>query len=121
MDPPRWASPTMVGSPSYCSDPLSPPFLVATDTGLGHFLRFRPKPLRIFSTAVDACGFIASGLQHLGGPAPPCNPDVGVERASQRSSRLPSNPATDGARCQLPGDRKSTRLNSSHLGISYAV
>src|SRR5205814_5731274 len=25
------------------------------------------------------------------------------------------------AAAQLPGDRKSTRLNSSHLGISYAV
>src|SRR5437899_12698511 len=24
-------------------------------------------------------------------------------------------------RCSLHGDRKSTRLNSSHLGISYAV
>src|SRR5262245_15285635 len=24
-------------------------------------------------------------------------------------------------RCVIPGDRKSTRLNSSHLGISYAV
>src|SRR5205814_4199652 len=24
-------------------------------------------------------------------------------------------------RCADPGDRKSTRLNSSHLGISYAV
>src|SRR5205814_10360169 len=23
--------------------------------------------------------------------------------------------------CTFPGDRKSTRLNSSHLGISYAV
>src|ERR1035438_9889936 len=26
-----------------------------------------------------------------------------------------------GAPCALPRDRKSTRLNSSHLGISYAV
>src|SRR5262245_64728908 len=25
------------------------------------------------------------------------------------------------ARCGAPSDRKSTRLNSSHLGISYAV
>src|SRR5580698_7540402 len=30
-DPHRSASPTMVGSPSYCSDPLSPPFFMATD------------------------------------------------------------------------------------------
>src|SRR5438045_7110267 len=55
------------------------------------------------------------------------------ERESRRrvgvgSSRAPSPPAS----CRLPpafshsfsrssGDRKSTRLNSSHLGISYAV
>src|ERR1035437_5050903 len=35
MDPPRWASPTMVGSPSYCSDPLSPPL----SRGHGQFHR----------------------------------------------------------------------------------
>src|SRR5262245_64286789 len=28
---------------------------------------------------------------------------------------------TSGAAASGPGDRKSTRLNSSHLGISYAV
>src|SRR6266478_8651427 len=34
-------------------------------------------------------------------------------------SRLPSHRAVDGA--AGPGDRKSTRLNSSHSQISYAV
>src|SRR5262245_65285449 len=29
--------------------------------------------------------------------------------------------ASRGERSSLPADRKSTRLNSSHLGISYAV
>src|SRR5215472_18995383 len=34
-------------------------------------------------------------------------------------ARLP--PARRSCRCQTDRDRKSTRLNSSHLGISYAV
>src|ERR1039458_2751847 len=33
-------------------------------------------------------------------------------------SALSTHPLTEGLRC---ADRKSTRLNSSHLGISYAV
>src|SRR5258705_397148 len=37
------------------------------------------------------------------------------EDAGRPTSRLPSRPR------QGPRDRKSTRLNSSHLGISYAV
>src|ERR1039458_10165213 len=40
---------------------------------------------------------------------------VAVEYASQRGSRLPDSHFGQEA------DRKSTRLNSSHLGISYAV
>src|ERR1035441_701226 len=34
---------------------------------------------------------------------------------------LPDGSATEGCGVVLEGDRKSTRLNSSHLGISYAV
>src|SRR5437899_4270682 len=33
----------------------------------------------------------------------------------------PNGPTSDAQRRQLGLDRKSTRLNSSHLGISYAV
>src|SRR5258705_5645270 len=40
--------------------------------------------------------------------------------ASRHRQRL--DPVAGGhRRCRLVGDRKSTRLNSSHLGISYAV
>src|SRR5262245_65006289 len=35
--------------------------------------------------------------------------------------RLPRGTLRGPLRRQAPGDRKSTRLNSSHLGISYAV
>src|SRR5437899_8847232 len=39
-----------------------------------------------------------------------------------RSNTSPSVPASNWRRSSsLSGDRKSTRLNSSHLGISYAV
>src|SRR5256885_12653736 len=38
-------------------------------------------------------------------------------RTGQRSKR----PARESSSCRRPGDRKSTRLNSSHLVISYAV
>src|ERR1035441_808036 len=43
-----------------------------------------------------------------GGPAYSCNPGPGGRDAGT-------------CECRPDGDRKSTRLNSSHLGISYAV
>src|SRR5258705_1260554 len=48
-------------------------------------------------------------------------------RQQQAGRKVPgmgrrANVATGGHRCDVgPPDRKSTRLNSSHLGISYAV
>src|SRR3712207_7234246 len=41
--------------------------------------------------------------------------DAGAERARQRSARGEVRP------CAVEKDRKSTRLNSSHANISYAV
>src|SRR3712207_9549871 len=49
--------------------------------------------------------------QHPGGAAPPAGP--WRRRASAAPDRSPWAP--------LAGDRKSTRLNSSHANISYAV
>src|SRR5690242_1277001 len=45
-----------------------------------------------------------------------------IEKAI-RDSDLGVNPSNDGKsiRCVFPEDRKSTRLNSSHMSISYAV
>src|SRR2546426_9029838 len=37
------------------------------------------------------------------------------------SDEIPPSILTPGRRCQCVADRKSTRLNSSHLVISYAV
>src|SRR2546426_6631245 len=45
-------------------------------------------------------------------------------RAGPSRGRAPSRPRRGGSRAGCgprPGDRKSTRLNSSHLVISYAV
>src|SRR3712207_7876893 len=39
----------------------------------------------------------------------------------RRHERLPRRPVEDAAALPLPSDRKSTRLNSSHANISYAV
>src|SRR2546430_10927681 len=47
-----------------------------------------------------------------------------ARRVSQRGNGLGpvrARRATGGSRPQLPADRKSTRLNSSHSQISYAV
>src|SRR5256885_7393592 len=47
---------------------------------------------------------------------------VQIDAVEQRSAELAQISLDDGARAAaFPGDRKSTRLNSSHLVISYAV
>src|SRR5437660_9452700 len=42
-------------------------------------------------------------------------------RSVSTPAHLPSSPVTRRAACRLIRDRKSTRLNSSHVAISYAV
>src|SRR2546426_3138391 len=61
--------------------------------------------------------FRSCSLPHriAGGPTQP------VERGAQRVGPPPSHGAGGGAPGRVEGDRKSTRLNSSHLVISYAV
>src|SRR5256885_11529004 len=54
----------------------------------------------------------------------PRRPDpggTGSGRPGLRRSGLPPDTRHDHRLGHLPGDRKSTRLNSSHLVISYAV
>src|SRR5205814_9803522 len=45
----------------------------------------------------------------------------GLNQRPRRPARFTRFEAQSGHSCRLAGDRKSTRLNSSHLGISYAV
>src|SRR5205814_8509044 len=50
-------------------------------------------------------------------------PDAAHRRSRPYSPSCRGGPASDHQlrRCRAAADRKSTRLNSSHLGISYAV
>src|SRR5205814_5074555 len=48
-------------------------------------------------------------------------PDPASRADRTRDQRPAGNHARPGAGVQVPQDRKSTRLNSSHLGNSYAV
>src|SRR5262245_64813414 len=55
-----------------------------------------------------------------------CDLDMGRLRfwatsSPRRSNARGSSPETEASHVQITIDRKSTRLNSSHLGISYAV
>src|SRR3712207_5437578 len=47
--------------------------------------------------------------------------EMGVKEIRARADRYPDYPREAGYRRQRGGDRKSTRLNSSHANISYAV
>src|SRR5258705_1438434 len=49
--------------------------------------------------------------------ARPCTPSTSRDSVNPRSHARTTASEVDG----VHGDRKSTRLNSSHLGISYAV
>src|SRR3712207_8960774 len=51
-------------------------------------------------------------------PPPPAAPDL---LARLRGRRAPPHLRESGGRARRHGDRKSTRLNSSHANISYAV
>src|SRR5256885_13087140 len=52
----------------------------------------------------------------------PCNLGSGARETSAITCQMPANSQERRAGCpKLPLDRKSTRLNSSHLVISYAV
>src|SRR5262245_66291209 len=58
----------------------------------------------------------------ISSPASPARPNTVTSTASSSSPRPPCS-AAQAKQATAPSgeDRKSTRLNSSHLGISYAV
>src|SRR5256885_12375432 len=68
-------------------------------------------------TGVQTCALPISRAQATPGPAPPRPTSSCLH--PHRSRRLPPLPLSGGR--PSPPDRKSTRLNSSHLVISYAV
>src|SRR5262245_64505498 len=84
-----------------------------------------PRPPRSTLSLHDAlpiCHLLPEGRHRPGAGGPTTggaagdrglSPDGDGEIAAGRAGGVPQD--------DLPGDRKSTRLNSSHLGISYAV
>src|SRR5690625_6981650 len=58
----------------------------------------------------------AAGGRRAAGLAAPARTPPGAARRLGQDARLP-----EGAEHGAAGDRKSTRLNSSHVAISYAV
>src|SRR3712207_8527020 len=56
------------------------------------------------------------------GPGPGAAAEPRLHRAQrERGGSRGGRPGTEEGTAEAPGDRKSTRLNSSHANISYAV
>src|SRR5690606_40397381 len=77
--------------------------------------------LKDLCVATPYRGLIEPGIIHL-----TSGPEVSAKKCWPQSSKMmPQGLGIDScavrSRCLLEGDRKSTRLNSSHVKISYAV
>src|SRR5262245_64212653 len=88
----------------------------------GDHRALRPFPTRRSSDLLGA----ARGVSEIAGHRARLRPDVGGELVEQLAPSRHQRQRILLARAELTrdrlvGDRKSTRLNSSHLGISYAV
>src|SRR5205814_10176308 len=99
---------------SPCSCPIRP---ISSSTPFPYTTLFRSVPLGLLDIVV-AGGTLALGLHLVG--------NVSVEAAERRSTlvgqlRFAATLQDIRTVIVLRRDRKSTRLNSSHLGISYAV
>src|SRR5205814_5665439 len=89
-----------------------------------------PRPPRSslfpYTTLFRSCGAIVATLEELRQPTPHQSPNLRsiVDRIRPSVEPLLATPLAQDAEAFVAHavrDRKSTRLNSSHLGISYAV
>src|SRR5262245_28610336 len=88
--------------------------------GVGHVLLRHPEGLRIHGLDVRVQRRVSRRVVDERGRRRLARPEVKRERCGRL--RLGEVRLVDGAALVAQeGDRKSTRLNSSHLGISYAV
>src|ERR1035441_1452649 len=71
--------------------------------------------VRISLNGQETAGNPASSWKAVLASAGAFGADLDGKKAAPNSTSVPNTPAL------APTDRKSTRLNSSHLGISYAV
>src|SRR5690606_41754687 len=88
-----------------------------------HTRGLRPFPTRRSSDLRRRCRRGCNRRRQSQGRAKkPCEHVVGLPRRTAAASlRLPTAPSCCTAGSGFAGDRKSTRLNSSHVTISYAV
>src|ERR1035441_5292215 len=77
-----------------------------------------PEPVRTAITRSDSAPSMTGRNRPRGAIEDPWR--AALHRAQRAAAKAPGDAQRD-PRHWLPGDRKSTRLNSSHLGISYAV
>src|ERR1035438_8905177 len=86
------------------------------EAAFGSVLLERHECLYILTFAAELASLLNSRLAPLGGirraPGRRPSPDRRAHKSLPPEAGLPERAST--------GDRKSTRLNSSHLGISYA-
>src|SRR3712207_7354737 len=75
----------------------------------------------LFRSLLKLCDTLAAGTSETGA----CGDDgeCGEKNSARNHVDLPGSPAESTCRAEQrsAGDRKSTRLNSSHANISYAV
>src|SRR3712207_7797135 len=84
----------------------------------------RPPRSTLFPyTTLFRSGEIVQRRRDGHGGAPEClnEQDRGQSRSGGHSVPEPRRPPGRAEECDARGDRKSTRLNSSHANISYAV
>src|SRR5262245_42640598 len=127
-------TPTVPPFPSMITEPTGPNVDVPPTASVPMMvMSFSPLPPRMATSQSSGEGLCAGGevsiatVDRPDGQQPRAREDapdarlaVGIERESRH--HLLAHEERDGAgRRAGPRDRKSTRLNSSHLGISYAV
>src|SRR3712207_8272205 len=84
-------------------------------------MRRPPTSTRLPYTTLFRSRYVVQELfAQRGFPVPPC-PDEAERRGAATTPCYPYTGGTDAPEAIRQGDRKSTRLNSSHANISYAV
>src|SRR5690625_6968604 len=74
----------------------------------------------LFRSSINSHGFVGDDSQKTIDDAFPAFAQV-MDQIGRERGWPPMTKAQFEASCSLHGDRKSTRLNSSHVAISYAV
>src|SRR6266496_74670 len=102
--------------------PELPAISLATDTSILTAVANDYSFEQVFAKQVRALGAKGDALLAISTSGNSANVIAAIEAARDREMRVIALTGRDGGRIgALLGDRKSTRLNSSHVEISYAV